>query len=363
MTSFKAIVAQSYSAGGDCMVLTCPRCGRIAHDEGVVYCPFCGTVLGDKPVKITSFPIVAGIIAIITACMCVAWGIQGIAKFFSIGNYYFYYYYYSSLPIGLLWTDGILGLLGFALGLSGGILSLKRSNIGLGMLGGCCMMYSGIAVILAFGLMGDGPIGWAYGLACGVPTLSLSVLSLAFIGVSGSEFHGIIGHAMGADSFSEYPKSSSGIKDKKVQVCPQCGRPFKQARSFPSRPRYPTIGGILAVVSTGICLIISLFYVTSFTLRPTYYDQSWSLLTEGSLGLVASAFGLAAGLLSLKRSDFWIVMVGISFLLVQGFVIWAALGSEGLFGTSSYGPVLGSPIVVLSILSLASIAVSKAEFR
>lgn len=345
------------------MVLTCPRCGRIARDESAVYCPFCGTVLRDKPVMMTGFPMAAGILAIIAACMCAAWGILGIAKFLDYMGYHGYRYYHYSLPIGLFLTDGVLGLLGFALGLSGGIMSLKRRNIALGILGACCMTYSGIAVTLAFGLMGYGLLGWAYGLAFGVPTIGLSVLSLIFIGVSRSESHGIIGHARGADSVLEYPKGNGEIKDKKVQVCPQCGKPVEQAQSFPSRTRYPTLGGFLAIVSSSICLIISLFYMTSYATRPMYYDQSWGLLTEGSLGLVASAFGLAAGLLSLKRSDLWITTVGISFQLVQGFVIMAALGSEGLFGTSSYGLILGSPIVGLSILSLASIAASKAEFR
>ena len=346
------------------MVFTRPRCERITRDEGAAYCPFCGSVLRDKPAGRTVFLMAAGILAIITVCMCAAWGISGIAKFLDYMGYYYsmgYYSYY--LPIGLFLTDGVLGLLGFALGLSGGIMWLRRRNIALGMVGACCMMFSGIAVTLAFGLMGYGLLGWAYGLTFGVPTIIGSVLSLVFIGVSRSEFHGIIGHARGADSVLEYPKGNGGIKDEKVQVGPQCGKPVGQARSFPSRTHYPTIGGFLAIFSTGVCTIISLFYVTSYATRPMYYDQSWGLLTEGSLGLVASAFGLAAGLLSLKRSDFWITTVGICFLLVQGFVITAALGSAGLFGTSSYGPILGSPIVGLSILSLASIAASKSEFH
>jgi len=363
MTSFKAIIAYSYSVGADRMVLACPRCGRSACDEGAVYCPFCGSILRDKPAGRTVFLMAAGILAIITACMCAAWGTLGMAKFLDYMGYYDYFYYHYDLPIGLFLTDGVLGLLGFALGLSGGIMSLKRRNIALGMLGACYMMFSGIAVTLAFGLMDYGVLGWAYGLTFGVPTIGGSVLSLIFIGVSRTEFHGNIGHSRGADSVLEYPKGNGGIKDEKVLFCPQCGKPVGQARSFPLRTRYPTIGGFLAIVSTGICMIISLFYVTSYATRPMYYDQSWGLLAEGSLGLVASAFGLAAGLMSLKRSDFWITAVGICFLLVQGFVIAAALGSAGLFGTSSYGPILGSPIVGLSILSLASIAASKAEFH
>lgn len=233
----------------------------------------------------------------------------------------------------------------------------------MGMLGACCMMFSGIAVILAFGLMNYGLLGWAYGLTFGVPTIIGAVISLVFTGVSRSEFHGITGCTGGADSVSEYLRSNGGTKDEKTPVCPQCGKPIGQTRSFPSRPIYPTIGGSLAIVSTGICMIISLFYVTSYATRPMYYEQGWGLLAEGSLGLVASAFGLAAGFLSLKRSGFWITTVGICFLLVQGFVITAALGSAGLFGTSSYGPVLGSPIVGLSVLSLASILASKQEFH
>jgi hypothetical protein len=342
------------------MVSTCPLCERIVHQEDAVYCPFCGASLRDKPTKVTTFPAAAGILAIVTACMCTAWGVIGIAKF-TLAMSYYDYYYYNGLPIGLYLIEGILGLVAFVLGLIGGIMSLKRQRISLGILGASFMVYSGIAVTLAFGLMDLGLLGWGYGLTFGVPTVCLSVLVLIFIMVSRSEFRGKTRRVQEAKPV-ESPENQGRVKSENVRVSLQSSE-FDLEDTSRTRKHFPTIGGFLAVVAAGLCLIISLFYVVSFAIEPMYISQFGGLLEEGAFGLVVSLLGLSAGVLSLKRSGFEIALIGLSFLLAQGFVITAAVGSQGLLGTPSYGPVLGSPIVGLSITSLTLIGVSKTEFR
>jgi hypothetical protein len=113
---------------------------------------------------------------------------MGMAMFLANINYS-YYYYYASVPVGLFLADGILGLLGFAGGLAGGIMSLKRRNSGLSVLGACLTMISGLVVTLTFGSIGYGFNGWAVGLTFGIPTIVLAMLSLIFVGISRAEFY------------------------------------------------------------------------------------------------------------------------------------------------------------------------------
>jgi len=169
------------------MVLTCPRCGKEVQDPDPIYCPYCRTPLKSIRSRKTGLPTAGGILTIIAACLCIVWGIMGMAMFLANINYS--YYYYGSVPVGLFLADGILGLLGFAGGLAGGILSLKRRNLGLSLLGACLTMLSGLVVTLTFGSMGYGFNGWAVGLMFGIPTIVLSMLSLIFIGISGAEFY------------------------------------------------------------------------------------------------------------------------------------------------------------------------------
>jgi hypothetical protein len=342
------------------MVSNCPLCKRIVRQDGAVYCPFCGAVLRDKPSMMKGYPAAAGILAIVAACMCVTWGVIGIAKF-TLAMSYYDYYYYSGFPIGLFLIEGILGVVAFGSGLIGGIMSLGRQRISLGILGATLMIYSGIAVILAFGLNDLTQLGWGYGLTFGIPTIGLSVLVLIFILVSRSEFRSKAKRVQEAKPAVESPASNSTVKSGQISF--QGGESVDAEPSSRIRKHLPTIGGFLAVVAAGLCLIISLFYVICFAIEPMYISQFGGLLEEGAFGLVVSLLGLLAGLLSLKLSSFELTIIGLSFLLAQGFVISAAVGSQGLFGTSSYGPVIGSPIVGLSITSLALIAVSKTEFH
>jgi len=85
-------------------------------------------------------------------------------------------YYYEHPPEYLL--AGIFGILGFGLGLTGGILTLKRRMFGLAILGTVFIMVGGIfsfADILT-------------GIVLGIPALVLAIISLVFTGVSHREF-------------------------------------------------------------------------------------------------------------------------------------------------------------------------------
>jgi hypothetical protein len=132
-------------------------------------------------VKRSSFPVAAGVLTIIGACVAAVSGIVGLIGFYSTISYSYYYsHQYEWLVIGAF------GILGCALGLTGGIFTLMRRRIALCITGMILIMISGFVTAGAFVLILWN--GWGMGLLFGLPPIVLSVLSIIFASVSRGDF-------------------------------------------------------------------------------------------------------------------------------------------------------------------------------
>ena len=154
-------------------IVNCPKCGKKLPDEAV-YCLFCGTSI-KKEKKRTGFPIAAGVLTIIASCICILVGILFIAAF-AVETYGYY-------EVGYL-VPGIFALIGFAFGLTAGILTLKRRTFPLAVIGIIFIMISAFLTFIPFSEY----YPWTSGLLFGLPTLVLSILALIFTAISREEF-------------------------------------------------------------------------------------------------------------------------------------------------------------------------------
>jgi len=150
-----------------------PKYGKEIQDIEAAYSPYLGKEIQSTK---TSFPIAGGILAIVAACISVFLGIISIASFVSSLGYPWYSPDYWTLFIG------VTGFFAFAFGLTGGIMSLKRKNRAVTMVGVCLTMLSGFITIPAFGTM------FLTGLLFGIPIILFSVPSLIIIAISKTEF-------------------------------------------------------------------------------------------------------------------------------------------------------------------------------
>lgn len=155
-----------------------PKYGKEIQDIEAAYSPYLGDGRLGKEIQSTktSFPIAGGILAIVAACISVFLGIISIASFVSSLGYPWYSPDYWTLFIG------VTGFFAFAFGLTGGIMSLKRKNRAVTMVGVCLTMLSGFITIPAFGTM------FLTGLLFGIPIILFSVPSLIIIAISKTEF-------------------------------------------------------------------------------------------------------------------------------------------------------------------------------
>jgi len=153
----------------------CPKCGKEVPDDAS-YCAYCGTQIKTAIGRKTGFPIAGGILSIIASCVCIFVGILGILT--SIEPYYPY------SRFGMLFM-GIFALIGFAFGLTGGILTLRRKNFSLAIIGISLVLVSGFITILA---SITEPYGYLGAVIFGVPIILLSILSLIFTAISKQEF-------------------------------------------------------------------------------------------------------------------------------------------------------------------------------
>jgi hypothetical protein len=155
--------------------LICPNCNRDIPIQDVVYCPFCGIDLV-KVKKHTGFPIAAGVLTIIASCIAFIPGIIGFIQTFSFVNNdynyssYFFAYFFMA----------IFGILSFALGLTSGILILKRKHFVLAFLGIAFNIFAAVVTSLA--------VPYLVGLIFGAPIFVLSIISLVFTAISRKEF-------------------------------------------------------------------------------------------------------------------------------------------------------------------------------
>jgi len=160
--------------------LNCPSCGKEVIDDNAIYCPYC-----TKPLRLlrkrTGLPIAGGILTIIAACVSIIGGVIGMAAFISFLSWSYYYYY---RPIYQVLFMGVFGILAFALGLTGGIFSLKRRHFALSIIGTSFVVVSGVITMEAIAITGS----WSFGLLLGLPPVLLSILGLIFVAISKGEF-------------------------------------------------------------------------------------------------------------------------------------------------------------------------------
>ena len=155
-----------------------PKYGKEIQDVEAAYSPYlggCRLIKGIRSTE-TSFPIAGGILATIAACISVFLGIISIASFVSSLGYPWYSPDYWTLLVG------VTGFFAFAFGLTAGIMSWKRKNWALTMVGVGLTMLSGLITIPAFGTM------FLTGLLFGIPIIAFSVPSLIIIAISKTEF-------------------------------------------------------------------------------------------------------------------------------------------------------------------------------
>ncbi|MGA9388097.1 MAG: hypothetical protein WBV70_04645 [Candidatus Bathyarchaeia archaeon] len=135
-------------------------------------------------------------------------------------------------------------------------------------------------------------------------------------------------------------------------------------KEFPNkRTSLPIVAGILTIIAACACLIAGIIGLIVFAL--SLLPQ---LLIQGAIAVLAFAFGLTSGIMSLKRRHFAMTAFGICLIVVAGFVNVLVFGVPMGFGyTGPIYPILmsisfGLPILVLSILSIIFIFLSRKEF-
>ena len=120
-----------------------------------------------------------------------------------------------------------------------------------------------------------------------------------------------------------------------------------------NRSGFITSAGVLTIVGSCLALVIGLLGLVVSGYAYEYDTASYAVM--GIFGILAFAFGLTAGILTLKRKVFPLAIIGICFVIVSGIVISIAI-PYGAFW------IFGVPIAILSILGVIFAAISKREF-
>jgi hypothetical protein len=96
------------------------------------------------------------------------------------------------------------------------------------------------------------------------------------------------------------------------------------------RTSLPTVAGILTIIAACACLIVGIIGLIVFAL-----SLAAQLLIQGGIAALAFAFGLASGIMSLKRRHFAMTAFGICLIAVAGFVNVLVFGVPRGFGYTS----------------------------
>jgi hypothetical protein len=157
------------------------------------------------------------------------------------------------------------------------------------------------------------------------------------------------------------PNCGEEVRDEDALFCPYCANRLTLARK---RSGFQIAAGVLTIIGACISISIGLLWLVAFAMYfrtyPFYTPTSYFLAT-GIFNVFAFAFGLMSGIFTLRRKHFALSMIGVSLVLVSGFVIIRSLevmGYEALMGYL----VFGVPIVILSLLGLIFAAISRNEF-
>jgi hypothetical protein len=117
---------------------------------------------------------------------------------------------------------------------------------------------------------------------------------------------------------------------------------------------FPTVAGILTIVSACFCAIIALIGVNGIDWSRRFYnDLSFYFFL---LGLIAFMFGVISGTSSLKRRHFTLSLIGICLTMVFDSFLLSSFTFRELLS------LLPVPVFMMSIISLIFIGISKEEF-
>jgi len=153
------------------------------------------------------------------------------------------------------------------------------------------------------------------------------------------------------------PNCGKEIKDEDALYCPYCSKKIEEISL--KRTGFPIAGGILAIIGACISIFLGVGGIIISWHRYFYEGIGYPFLFLGLVGVLAFVFGAIGGITALKRKDFVLSVIGACFLLFQSIVTILAFGSEHVWEGAL---VYGTPMLVLSILSLVFIVVSKEEF-
>jgi len=152
------------------------------------------------------------------------------------------------------------------------------------------------------------------------------------------------------------PKCGDNVPEES-SFCPHCGAPIEITPivKFKSS-NLPLTGGILTIIDACLCLFIGIVGVLRYA--GSFYNYPW-LLFLGLTAFLGFAFGLVGGIAALKRKLYEIALLGVSVIMLSGFIDVVALAARHRILLEA---LLGIPVLVLAILSLVFIAISRTEF-
>jgi hypothetical protein len=150
--------------------------------------------------------------------------------------------------------------------------------------------------------------------------------------------------------------------------CPYCGIGLAVASAPPpptKKTGFPIAGGILTIIGSCVAAFIGIFMLIISALQSYSYYYSYNPYLEylliGMFGVIGFAFGLTAGIFSLRRRHFAISIIGTSLLMLSGFVTMLAFALMA-YGSVWGGLLFGLPIMLFSLLGLIFTAISRSEF-
>lgn len=131
---------------------------------------------------------------------------------------------------------------------------------------------------------------------------------------------------------------------------------YEQTRKI-VKTGFPIASGVLTIITSSIIMAFSGIFVVSGILNMSsrYTAQGVNLLGDGLLGVLVFGFALTAGIMTLKRKNFVLAIVGLCFMVVKGATFILITGD--LLGVS-----LGIVILALAVLSLIFTSISYKEF-
>ena len=165
------------------MALNCPSCKRTISDEEAFFCPYCSRRLKKTEFGRSDFPLIAGVLSMVTVSVAGFYGIAGLS----------YLYSYSFEIMSSPYTFAMLilsvnGILALTLGLTGGLSSLRKKHYRLAVAGAAFTVISCFLLIWGFPMVGGLAFyggAWLFGFL----NICISTLSLILIAVSKEEFH------------------------------------------------------------------------------------------------------------------------------------------------------------------------------